>query len=114
MASDKLVRISQNNWGTLRDLYLINWPTNMIGYYTIDNYMRWTEKLSAIENLFLYSLNGEWTSDGTFALSVCYNFKVNKNKKQIFDGKTFQGWQLPLYKHFGRIEREFNMFASTT
>lgn len=69
MSTDKLVIISQSHWRTLRDLYLTNWPTNILGYYTIDNYIRWIEKQPTIKDLFLYSLNGEW-SDGTYAVVV--------------------------------------------
>lgn len=83
MSTDKLVIISQSHWETLRDLYLTNWPTNILGYYTIDNYIRWIEKLPTIKDLFLYSLNGEW-SDGTYAVVVCYKKKIKyKNLTKI-------------------------------
>lgn len=71
MSVEKLIEIPQNDWETLRDLYLKNWPDNMLGFYTIDNYIRWTAKLPTIKDLFIYSLNGDW-SDGTFAIFVSY------------------------------------------
>lgn len=71
MSTDKLIEIPSYQWINLRDLYLKNWPENLLGYYTIDNYIRWIEKLTTIEQLFIYSLNGDW-SDGTFAVIVSY------------------------------------------
>lgn len=53
----------------LRDLYLQDWPENCIGYYTLNNFIRWLDKDPNIENLRFYCLNGDF-SDGTFAIFV--------------------------------------------
>lgn len=53
----------------LRDLYLQDWPENFIGYYTLNNFIRWLDKDPNIENLRFYCLNGDF-SDGTFAIFV--------------------------------------------
>lgn len=69
MADNKLIPIPSKEWINLRDLYLINWPENILGYYTIDNFINWISKTEEIRNLFIYSLNGDW-SDGTFVIIV--------------------------------------------
>lgn len=69
MSTDKLIEIPPSQLVNLRDLYLKDWPVNMLGYYTIDNYIRWIDKQATIKDLFVYSLNGDW-SDGTFAVMV--------------------------------------------
>lgn len=66
---DKLVEINRVDLSQLRDLYLVNWPVNLLGYYTVDNFIRWIEKDLTIKNLIFYSLNGDW-SDGTFVAIV--------------------------------------------
>lgn len=68
--TDKLIPIPSKEWINLRNLYLVNWPENMLGYYTIDNYVNWNSKDENIRNLWVYSLNGDW-SDGTFLVIVC-------------------------------------------
>lgn len=70
---DNLVEIKRSELPQLRDLFLVNWPENMIGYYTIDNFIRWFKKESTIENLIIYCLNGDW-SDGTFVAIVSIRF----------------------------------------
>lgn len=67
--SEKIIEIPTENWPELRDLYLSEWPVNMLGYYTVDNFIKWVEKEPDIKNLHVYSLNGDW-SDGTFAIVV--------------------------------------------
>lgn len=67
--ADNLVEINRSDLPKLRDLYLINWPENMEGYYTVDNFIRWLEKKSTIKHLTFYCLNGDW-SDGTFVAIV--------------------------------------------
>lgn len=67
--ADKLVEIMRSELPQLRNLYQVNWPENMLGYYTVDNFIRWFEQKSKIKNLVLYSLNGDFT-DGTFVAIV--------------------------------------------
>lgn len=67
---DKLIEIPSSKWSKLRDMYLLDWPLNMMGYYTIDNYVQWNKIKSDIKDLQIYSLNGDWQRDGTFAVLV--------------------------------------------
>ncbi|XP_063697440.1 uncharacterized protein LOC134828395 [Culicoides brevitarsis] len=64
---NQLVEIPSNNWVSLRDLFLTNWPNDHVGYYLVDNYVKWVEKDPNIKNLAFYCLNGDW-SDGTFVV----------------------------------------------
>lgn len=74
---EKLIDIPKEAWCKLRDLYLKDWPNNVMAYYTLDNYIKWIEMDSTIDNLLVYSLNGDW-SDGTFVLIVIgLNFSVS-------------------------------------
>lgn len=68
-ACDFISEISQADLPKLRDLYLRDWPDNIIGYSTVNNYIRWLEKHLNIANLKFYCLNGDF-SDGTFAIVV--------------------------------------------
>lgn len=68
--NDKLVEIPPLKWRTLRDMYLRDWPTHMVGYYTMDNYIRWKSIKSDIKLLHVYSLNGDWQQDGLFIVVV--------------------------------------------
>jgi hypothetical protein len=78
---DELIEISKDSLAELRDLYKKNWPLNNIGFYTIDNYIRWFQKESSIENLKILSLNGDW-SDGTYVIVVKIKFiLININEK---------------------------------
>lgn len=70
--SNKLVEIKPSEWKKLRDLYTSNWPLDIIGYFTVDNFIRWYEKDPNVKNLKFYSLNDDW-SDGTFICLVKYN-----------------------------------------
>lgn len=64
-----LSEISRADLPCLRDLYLKDWPENLIGYYTVNNFIRWLENDPNIKNLHFYCLNGD-ISDGTFAIIV--------------------------------------------
>lgn len=65
----RLSEIHPSNWSALRDKYLIDWPKNMLGYYTIDNFVRWIAIEPNIVNLHVYALDDDWC-DGTFAVVV--------------------------------------------
>lgn len=80
--SDNLVEINRSELPQLRDLYLIDWPENMQGYYTVDNFIRWFEKKPIIKNLVLYCLNGDW-SDGTFVAIVNNQFSTVSRSNSI-------------------------------
>jgi hypothetical protein len=66
---DQLTEIPHASLPDLRDLYKKDWPTNHVGYYTVDNYIRWLAVEPAIKNLNIYALNADW-SDGTFLIVV--------------------------------------------
>lgn len=67
--SDFISEISRNDLPRLRDLYLRDWPENIIGYYTINNYIRWLERDPNIKKLKFYCLNDDF-SDGSYAIIV--------------------------------------------
>ena len=66
---NKLVEISRSDLPKLQDLYLRDWPENIIGFYTLNNFIIWSNIDPNIKNLSFYSLNGEW-NDGTFLIVV--------------------------------------------
>lgn len=74
MESDKLVEIPPSAWTELRDVYLLNWPDNHVAWHTINNYINWFRMDSNIKHLKIYSLNGSWRSDGTYAIVVSWKF----------------------------------------
>lgn len=65
---DQKVEIAPKDWPELRDLYDFK---SDLAISTLDNYIRWMEKETTIENLSIYCLNGDW-SDGTFVVVVTY------------------------------------------
>lgn len=69
-AGDKLVEVPQYSLIKFRNMFKTNWPSHIIAYYLIENYMEWLEKVNNIKNLKVYSLNGEWRKDGTFVIIV--------------------------------------------
>lgn len=85
---DKLVEILFDDLPKLRDLYLPDWPKNMMGYSTIDNYINWLQLDSNIKHLHIYSLNGDW-SDGTYvivvslSLYICYRIYLTNLEANI-------------------------------
>lgn len=64
-----LVAIESEQWESLKSLYLPETPDTILGLSTISNYARWIQQNQHIENLSIYSLNGDW-SDGTFVVVV--------------------------------------------
>lgn len=71
--NDRLVEIPYAEWPLLRDMYRRDWPANLIGCYTVDTFLRWIEKSTTdapIKHLAIYSLNGEWSDDGTYVCVV--------------------------------------------
>lgn len=68
-AVSRLSEIHPFKWPELRDKYLVDWPKNMLGYYTMDNYLRWVTIDPDIANLCVYALDNDW-SDGTFVVIV--------------------------------------------
>lgn len=67
--ANQLVKLDRADWPSLRELYIRNWPVHFIGYLTVDTFIRWTKKQPDIQDVCIYSLNGDW-SDGTFICTV--------------------------------------------
>lgn len=67
---DRLIVIPPAEWAQLRDMYRRDWPTHIIGCYTLDTFVRWLEA-APVANLTVYSLNGEWRADGLYVCVVC-------------------------------------------
>ncbi|XP_052870864.1 uncharacterized protein LOC128276446 [Anopheles cruzii] len=67
--ADQLVEISSTHWMELKDLFKNSWPKHEFAYYLLCNYVRWTSADPRLkENIKIYSLNGCWRTDETFAL----------------------------------------------
>lgn len=71
----KVIEIKSEHWFTLRDKFLCNWPQEYLGYYMINNYIRWKQQDSKLKNVNFYSLDGDW-SDGTFVIIVSVSTNV--------------------------------------
>jgi hypothetical protein len=67
---DFLVEIPRESLSKLKDLFLINWPQYINANYTVDNYIRWLNLSPDMSNVTFWSLNGEWSQNGTFILIV--------------------------------------------
>lgn len=67
---DTLTVIPPADWPELRDLYVANWPHNLVAYHTVDNFIQWHRRDPSIRNLTFYSLNGDWRKDGTYVIVV--------------------------------------------
>lgn len=70
MEADKLVEIPPKDWIELRDIFLLNWPENHVAWHTINNFVNWFRMKPDIKDLKVYSLNGLWRNDGTYAIVV--------------------------------------------
>lgn len=70
---DRLVAIPAVDLPQLRDLYLADWPRNISGYSIVETCCRWLQqhRVRGASSWFqIYSLNGDWRSDGTFVCVV--------------------------------------------
>lgn len=67
--SGSLTTIKPESWPALRDKFLVDWPRNAMGYYTIENFIKWNRLDSAYEDCVFYSLDDDW-SDGTVLILV--------------------------------------------
>lgn len=68
-----LIKIPDENWPELRDMYRKDWPYFIYFYNFLDFSYKWkTKHRYAIE---IYSYNGKWREDGTFIsiYKVIYN-----------------------------------------
>lgn len=69
MENNRLIAIPSAEWPRLRDLYRLDWPANLTAFYTLDTFRRWSTE-TRVPNLIVYSLDGDWTRDGTFVCVV--------------------------------------------
>lgn len=67
-----LVKIPDQDWVELRDIFVNNWPEHILGYSIVNNFIELREKTTEDHrrNLKFYSLDGDWRSDGTFLVIV--------------------------------------------
>ncbi|XP_055838916.1 uncharacterized protein LOC129906945 [Episyrphus balteatus] len=73
-----LIPVPSDELTKLRDLYLKDWPQNCVGYYTLDNFIRWLQKDPQIKALAILTLNNDdWRTDGTFVLADRYQLFLN-------------------------------------
>lgn len=69
----RLTQISVNDWPQLRDKFLADWPTHSLGYYTVDNFIKWKSQDPSYNDVTFYSLDDDW-SDGTVLIIVrCFS-----------------------------------------
>ncbi|KAH8357039.1 hypothetical protein KR200_003608 [Drosophila serrata] len=52
----------------LQSLYLKDWPRHCVGYFWLDNYLRWLIKNPNLSHLAFYTLDNDWQGDGLFLL----------------------------------------------
>lgn len=80
---NQLVKIESEEWMALKSLYLPETPETILGLTTINNYIRWMQRDGFINNLAIYSLNGEW-SDGTFVVVVSFKLFFLLDSNVVF------------------------------
>lgn len=73
--SDHIVELPSKFWPKLRELFVKNWPENQIGYFLVDDYMKWVEKDAGdyLKDVKFYTLNGDFEEHGTFVVVVREN-----------------------------------------
>lgn len=72
-SNHKLVEISRQNWEELRDLFLVDWPENILGYSIVNNFVEFQKRKGDnvdINHLKFYSLDGAWRNEGAFLIIV--------------------------------------------
>jgi hypothetical protein len=74
MSENKLVEISIEDIPKLMRLYRIDWPKQLSGNYVVDTFIYWLKKNLILDNLKIYSLNGNWREDGTYIITVIFCF----------------------------------------
>ncbi|XP_058820208.1 uncharacterized protein LOC131682610 [Topomyia yanbarensis] len=87
MSCDKLVNLSILDLEELESVLRRQWDRNEIGCRTVQNYLNWLRVDSDIEDLKIFSLNGNWRNDGTFIIIDCiyiyiYNFKERNDSME--------------------------------
>lgn len=67
---DQLVPIPANQLPVLKHLLATDFPRHLVGYGLISNLQDWYEQTPVIEHLTVWSLNGDWQTDGLFLVTV--------------------------------------------
>ncbi|XP_065357228.1 uncharacterized protein LOC135951498 [Calliphora vicina] len=62
----------------LRDLYHRDWPQNCVGYYCLDNFLKWKKKDAQLKNLRIYSSTKE---EGLYVIVDRYQLFVGSLNK---------------------------------
>lgn len=80
--NDHIVELSSNFWPKLREKFVKDWPENQIGYFLVDDYIKWIKKdaIEYLKNVKFYTLNGEFVEDGTFVVVVRVKMFTNRSK----------------------------------
>jgi hypothetical protein len=77
MSENSLVEIPINSLPILRDKFKVEWPSHIIAYSVIDNLIsRFTNNPKSKEIVKVFSLNGDWESDGTFVAVMVRERKI--------------------------------------
>ncbi|XP_017154489.1 uncharacterized protein LOC108163611 [Drosophila miranda] len=67
----------------LQGLYLKDWPRHCVGYFWLDNYLRWLQDDPEIRHLTFYTLDNDWATDGLFLLVHRYQlFFCNLSRRR--------------------------------
>lgn len=111
MTDSKLVAIPPNDWLRLRNLYRQNWPANLLGFYTVDTFLRWQEQETEIKHLIIYSLDGDWEKDGTYVCIVSTD--VCSDGILCLSAKYIQLCTWMLVCSNPRAQHRYQLFANT-
>ncbi|XP_063695730.1 uncharacterized protein LOC134827107 [Culicoides brevitarsis] len=73
--NDRIEALTPNFWPKLRELFTRDWPENQIGYFIVDDYIKWLKSDFYMKNVKLLTLNGDF-SDGTFVVVDRYQLFI--------------------------------------
>ncbi|XP_016977635.1 uncharacterized protein LOC108043436 [Drosophila rhopaloa] len=79
----------------LKQLYLKDWPKNCVGFFWLDNYLRWLHQNPSLNHLNFYTLDNDWKSDGLFILVHRYQLffsNLSKQKSELKVALKFLDW----------------------
>ncbi|XP_068149716.1 uncharacterized protein [Drosophila tropicalis] len=75
----------------LQKLYLKDWPKHCVGYFWLDNYLRWMDT----KHLSFYTLDNNWQHDGLFILVHRYQLffgTLNDGGKRLQEALSLLDW----------------------
>ncbi|XP_017105332.2 uncharacterized protein [Drosophila bipectinata] len=79
----------------LQKLYLKEWPRNCVGYFWLDNYLRWLKQKPNLPHLTFFTLNNDWQSDGLFILVHRYQLffsNLSRKKTGLYSALKLLDW----------------------